>query len=140
MPPRFKKSVAITLKPIKSDSKIDFVLEVAGVWDFNRDLAVVNHASGVPVDGTGIELNYSARGGAVTFHAAFQEMLANRIFNSCSHLFETVKLSKLDCSPDCEQSYQNLRSDLTADERAIAEKQLEELEQKAQELKKKLGK
>lgn len=115
----------IKAKTVK-DSKIKFELTVVGEWDFNRDLAGDDRESTI--------LSHSWYMSKNNFQAALQSILAEPIFNGVGGV-GTVHLKKLECSPECEVSFQELKARLSEKEKEAAKTELAELERRVEVLK-----
>ena len=124
-----KKRETVKANKVK-EPKVKFALTIKGEWDFNRDLA-------------GNDCNDSSLSRFMVRHEknfkeAFQTIIADMIFDRCSNAFETVGLSMLECSPECENSFQELKSRLSDSEKKKAQEELASLERRTKELKAKL--
>lgn len=128
-----KQSGLPILKPV-TNSKMKFVLELNCEWDFNRDLASADANWDLPHN-----IRMYAKD-VKTFQAAFQKSVATMIFSRLDNIAESILLTRLECSPECEQSYQALVVELNAEDRAQAEQELRALELRTQALKDRLGK
>lgn len=119
-----------------AEGKFSFELQVNATWDWNRDIAG-------PVPGDSFNSSFLSPRQikqSDTLHKAFQREVADRLFDRCENMFESVQLVKPSFTADMNAAYANVRAALTGADRQAAEAELRAAEEKAARLRKQLGK
>ncbi len=102
-------------------------------WDWNKDLAG-------PVYDPFTGQVWPAGFNQMTLHSAFQKLLANRVFDVCENMFQSITLVKPTFTPEMEKAFETAKQGISAQERATVERELAETEERAARLRCKLGK
>lgn len=123
----------VVIPTVAGPSEFTFQLILAGKWDWNRDLAgPVND----PWNGQRWPHGFDKK----TLHAAFQSLLADRVFAGCDGMFDSVQLVKPSFTTEMNAAFESGKQAMSSKDREAAEQELKAAEQRAATLRARLGK